>query len=346
MPQPHTSEIVKEWNKKHRSRMKIATPSEFFKALEKGSIEMHVRKGEMIPGKYSEVFPDCSSSRIWVKKSLRKYENWLLSFERYVTILKIINFYEQYTEELEDFWTKLSYLTPKVLKEIVNNDSIEETYGGIVVFNPLSWDVSNWVEVDLNFDESEVRKIGGLKSEDEKINVEIIRFTRYEDESLRYARVGFIANAPSVGYRVYKIMRDEPKKENKNFIRIKGNIIETRNFDVRFNPENGFIYVIKNGIKVCRANELVLEEEIGDLYCHKETTGCPLKTEGGEGVKYGSYRMKNFWIDGSPIRQVINIEVDYFSLRWPYRLVDALKPKIWRHNFRELRKRNYYEPEG
>jgi|Deesub1362A_J573_1020465.scaffolds.fasta_scaffold00449_38 alpha-mannosidase len=370
IPRSDTSEIVNEWNKKHRSRMKIATPSEFFKALEKEPVEMPIRRGEMFSGKYSDVFPDCSSSRIWVKKSLRRYESWLLSFERYVAILKILNFHEQYTEELRDFWkkilfmgfhnvipgtsmdsayeevrdyigflkTKLSYLTPKVLKEVIDADLRKETYGDVVVFNPLSWDVSNWVEVDLNFDEGDVKKIGGLRSEDEEIDVEILRFTRYEDESLRYARIGFVANVPAAGYKVYKIMKGVPKG-NGNFIRIKGNIIETKNFDVRFNSRNGLIDVIKNGIKVCRANELVLEEEIGDLYCHKETTGCPLKTEGGEGVRYGSFRMKNFWIEKSPVRRVIHIEVDYFSLRWPYRLVDTLRPMIWRHNFQKVRKK-------
>ncbi|MFW5936388.1 MAG: glycoside hydrolase family 38 C-terminal domain-containing protein, partial [Candidatus Hadarchaeota archaeon] len=90
---------------------------------------------------------------------------------------------------------------------------------------------------------------------------------------------------------------------------------------------------------VCTANDLVLEEEIGDLYYHKKTLGYPLKTESGEGVKYGSFRMKNFWIEKSPVRRVINIETDYFSLRWPYRLLDAQKPLIWRHNFLRVKKK-------
>jgi alpha-mannosidase len=49
--------------------------------------------------------------------------------------------------------------------------------------------------------------------------------------------------------------------------------------------------------------------------------------------------MKNFWIDKSPLRRVINIDVDYFSLRWPYRLTHILKPMIWRHNFQRTRKK-------
>jgi len=374
MPQPHTMEVVEEWNKKNRPKIKISTPSEFFKALEKAAKDFPIRKGEMYSGKYSEVFPDCCSSRIWLKKSLRRYENWLLSFERFVTVLKLIDsiYYSgQYMEELKDFWkkvlfmgfhdvvpgtgmdsayeevkdyigflkTKLSYLHPKVLKGVAEADAEDETYGDIAVFNPLSWGVSNWVEVDLNFDEGEVKKIGGLKSEEEEINIEILRFTRYEDESLKYARIGFVATVPAMGYRVYKIIKNKPRKKDKNFIKIRGNVIETRNLKVKFDPENGLIDVLKNGTEICRGNELVLEEEIGDLYYHKETLGHPLKTEGGEGVKYGSFRMKNFWIDKSPLRRVINIETDYFSLRWPYRLVDTLKPMVWRHNFLRVSKK-------
>jgi len=53
--------------------MKIATPHEFFEALEKEiedrNIKMDVRKGEMYSGKYSEVFPNCCSSRMWIKQT-------------------------------------------------------------------------------------------------------------------------------------------------------------------------------------------------------------------------------------------------------------------------------------
>jgi alpha-mannosidase len=374
MPQPHTVDVVETWNKSNRPKIKIATPSEFFEELEKATKDFPIRRGEMYSGKYSEVFPDCCSSRIWLKKSLRRYENWLLSFERFVTILKTINhndFSGQYLEELRDFWTKvlfmgfhdvvpgtgmdsayeevrdyigylktkLSYLHPKVLKEVVNVDSKDGVQGDIAVFNPLSWEVSNWVEVDLNFNEGEVKKIGGLKSGDEEINIEILRFTRYEDESLRYARIGFVATVPPIGYRVYSIMRSKPRKKGTAFIKIRGNIIETEHLRVRFDPEDGLIDIFKNGERICKANELVLEEEIGDLYYHKETIGFPLKTESGEGIKYGSFRMKNFWIDKSPLRRVINIETDYFSLRWPYRLVDTLKPLVWRHNFLRVSKK-------
>lgn len=364
MPQLDTPRAVKKWNENHLGKMKIATPSEFFKALEEDATNIPIRKGEMYSGRYSEVFPDCSSSRMWVKKAQRKFENWLLNLERFAAVLQVINDWT-YREELQDFWSKLSffgfhdvvpgtsmdsaydevrdiigflkqklpYLHERVLKEVVEKDSGDKTRGDIIVFNSLSWEVSNWVEVDLNFNERDVYHIGGLKSEDEEIEVEISRFTRFEDESLRYARIGFVATVPPMGYKVYKIMESKPKRKDKSYIRIEGNTIETGHHQVKFDPSIGLIDIYKKGEKICRANELVLEEEIGDLYYHKSTMGFPMKTESGEGMKYGSFRTKNLWIDKSPVRRVINIETDYFSLRWPYRLTDKLEPLIWRHNF-------------
>ena len=187
--------------------------------------------------------------------------------------------------------------------------------------------------------------IGGLKCGAEEIEVEIIRFTRYIDDSLKYTRVGFVATVPALGYKVYKILEREPRRYafDPDFIRITGNTIENRFFGVEVNPATGLIDVLYKGeatcSTACKANELVLEEETGDLYYHRQELCIPLKTETGEGVKYGAFRMKNFHIDKSPLRRVINVDTDYYSLRWPYRLIEKMEPRIWRHRFLECEKK-------
>ena len=111
MPQPETQEVVRAWNndKGEEARMKIATPREFFEALEKEieekNIKMEVRKGEMYPGKYSAVFPDCCSSRMWIKQGLCSHESWLLCCERLGTILSLLNGYYP-SDELRECWRK------------------------------------------------------------------------------------------------------------------------------------------------------------------------------------------------------------------------------------------------
>jgi len=372
-PQEETPEVVKEWNKKHDSIMKIATPSEFFREIEKYKDKMPIRKGEMYSGKYSEVFPDTCSSRIWVKQNLRKFENWLLFFERFSTINYILGG-DYKKEEIDNCWkkvmfmafhdvvpgtgmdfgyadirqdidflrTKLGYLTQRVLHEIIERDANNEDFGDIVVFNPLSWEVTNWVEVDLNFEEGQIYKIEGLKCGDEEIDVEVLRFRRYDDESLSYVRIGFVATVPPLGYKVYKIIEKRKKRrKSDNFIRIVGNTIETKHFNVTFSPENGLITVTKNGKVVFKdGNEIVIESEIGDLYHHKEYESTPvIKSESGEGLSFGDFRVKNFWIEKSPLRRVINIHTDYFSVRWPYRYTERFKTLIWRQKKIAFRKK-------
>ena len=392
MPQPETPFAVKDWNDKHgkKALMKIATPLEFFQALEKAveGRDLAVRKGEMYSGKYSEVFPDCCSSRMWIKQGLSDFENWLECVERWGTMSWLLDSYYP-SDELRESWRKIlfiafhdvipgtgmdhgydevkqyfgflktymSALCPRIFTQLVEGESkfgeytrfikggTESESGDIIVFNSLSWEVKNWIEMDLNFEQGDVVSIGGLKSDAEEIEVEVIRFTRYVDDSLKYVRVGFVATVPALGYKVYKILEREPRRYafDPDFIRIHGNTVENRFFGVEVNPATGLIDVLHKGeaacSTACKANELVLEEETGDLYYHRQELCIPLKTETGEGVKYGSFRVKNFYIQKSPLRRVINVETDYFSLRWPYRLTEKMEPRIWRHKFFECVKK-------
>ncbi|MBW2976949.1 glycoside hydrolase [Candidatus Woesearchaeota archaeon] len=368
MPQEETIDAVKNWNKTHKSRMKISTPYKFFKELEQ-SKRLPIRTGEMYSGRYSEVFPDVASSRIWIKQSLRKYENLLLCFERFSALLSILG--GTYSEELRNCWEKilflafhdvipgtgmdsvyeevkqhrwflnsqLNYLLPRVLNSILKHDAKNGRNGDVMVFNPLSWDVSNWVEAELNFEKGQVYRIEGLKSGDEEVEVEVTRFSRYDDDSFRSVRIAFVANVPALGYRIYRTIPKNPENSKGQFLRIRGNSIENKFFRVKFSPATGIIEVFKNGKSICRGNELVIEEEIGDLYYHRESFGTPIKTESGKGIKYGLFLVNNFWIDKSPLRRVINIEGEYYSLRWPYRLTDKLSPILWRHKFIKFKKK-------
>ena len=382
MPQPETPGVVEAWNenKGEKAGMKIATPHEFFEALEKEieekNLKMAVRKGEMYSGKYSGVFPDCCSSRMWIKQGLCSHESWLLCCERWGTISSLLNGYYP-SDELRDCWrkilfiafhdvvpgtgmdrgydevkeylgflrTKMSTLCPRMFPIIIEHESEEgggKVEGGdIIIFNSLSWEVRDWVEMDLNFEKGEVVAIKGLMSGEEEIDVEVIRFTRYEDDSVRYARIGFVPTVPGLGYKVYKILERGPKRYrySPNFIMIRGNTIENRFFGVEMDPATGLIDVIQKGERICTANELVLEEETGDLYYHLQKLCIPVKTETGEGVKYGSFRVENFGINESPLRRVINVKTNYFSLRWPYRLTEKLEPLIWEHKFLECEKK-------
>ena len=61
---------------------------------------------------------------------------------------------------------------------------------------------------------------------------------------------------------------------------------------------------VKNG------NELLLEEELGDLYYHRENLGL-LKSESGAGVKYGSFKPENFVVTKGKLRSHIVLDSKY-----------------------------------
>lgn len=367
VPQPETSAFVKMWNEKHDTKMKIATPGQFFDALEKESKDLETRKGEMYSAEHSDIFSSCCSSRMWIKQGLADYENQLMSLERWSTISYLLGgyypsdelahcwkkilflafhdvvpgtgmdrCYDEVKQDLDFLETTLSTLSQRIFTTIVENETDEDKErGDLIVFNSLSWEVKNWVEMELTFDKGKIMVVKGLASGDEEIEVEIIKFARYSDDSLRYVKIGFVPSVPALGYKVYKILEREPMTgDDPNYIRIRGNTVRNRFFGVEIDPGTGLINVIQGkGEKICSANELVIEEEIGDLYYHKQTLDIPLKTERGEGIKYGSFKMGNFRIDKSQLRRIINVETDYFSLRWPYRLTEKMEPIIWRHKF-------------
>ncbi len=373
LPQDETCEIVKKWNKVHKnSEIKISTPSEFFEKLEEFKDKLPVIKGEMYSGKYSQIFPDVASTRIWIKKNLRKYENRVLSFEKFSTINYL--FTKNYPIELKNLWKKVLFLAfhdvtpgtgmddcykevkdhikvlethlnriePGIFESIVYTDSDEKFNGDIVIFNPLSFPVKNWIEIEMSFMRGDIYDIEALESDGEEIEIEVFKVSRFEDDSIRKAKIGFIANVPSLGYRVYRILEKKRKKEKKhngNYLRLKGNTIENKFFKVIFSLETGLIRVVKDGKEIFSGNEIVIDEEIGDLYHHKESFKGPLKTESGEGIKYGSFKLKDIHVKRNHLRAVIEVETEYYSLRWPYRLVHKLKPRIWRHKFLTIKKK-------
>lgn len=80
-----------------------------------------------------------------------------------------------------------------------------------------------------------------------------------------------------------------------------------------------------------------MEEELGDLYYHRDNLGL-LKSETGEGVKYGSFKCDSFGVLEGKLTYHITLKSKYYALRWPYRLTHKLKPIMYRHNFVDIEK--------
>lgn len=79
----------------------------------------------------------------------------------------------------------------------------------IAVFNPLPWDRSEVVDVNLLFKEGDFEEIAILDPQGNLVPSQILEIERYEDGSIRRARVAFMAfNVPGIGYKVYYVTED------------------------------------------------------------------------------------------------------------------------------------------
>jgi alpha-mannosidase len=393
LPQPETADAVKEWNKKNSSRAKmvIATASEFFNSLEgrrtgtKGKKnKFEVRKGEMYSGRLSEVFPDCTSSRMWIKQGTKEFENILLTFERWNAISCLEGCIDS-SDLLRYYWKKILFIA---MHDALPGTGIDEVYGEIkeildsiedgikksllnsldelskrienksgfpivVVFNSLPWEVKDWAEAVLEFDDgaAAIRGVANLKlveneddgndgNNDKKntklIGLEILDCSFYPNNNIKQIKIGFVATIPAFGFRTFEIVPTGDSKPMQ-FASSHETYFRNNEFEIQVSPDNATVTVSKNGKSYLSGNELLLEEELGDLYYHRENLGL-LKSETGGGVKYGSFKPENFIVTKGKLRSHIILDSRYYALRWPYRLTTKLKPLLFRHNFIDIRK--------
>jgi alpha-mannosidase len=426
LPQPETVEVVKKWNQDidkgdintdshsvsasstdtdtvtspalrdyiEKPKILISTPSEYFSNLERNGHDSQFvkRKGEMYSGKFSEVFPDCTSSRMWIKQGVKEYENLLLTLERWHALCELEGADHDVFDRLKNYWDKLLLMA---MHDVLPGTGIDEVYDEIkqafksdpgpikklivdcmvnmlsqfhtvgnqdlVVFNSHTWKVKDWVECVLEFDSGKVRGISHLNSVDlvgtatdnqrgeaspknkvdshgvtSSTDIEVIEYSPYPDGSIQAVRVGFIAEVPPLGYRVYRVVLGENRHSRRTLSRTT-TFRSAGNFDVMVDPENGLLDISKNGKDYLRGNEILLEEELGDLYYHRDNLGL-LKSETGEGVKYGAFKNYSFVVLEGNLTYDIRLKGKYYALRWPYRLTHKLKPMLYRHNFVDIEK--------
>lgn len=452
LPQAETSDVVRKWNEgiknidltnsydqidhRHDSatnkngklpQIIISTPSEFFTALEKNlkmkNIEegleyeqpqkrLLIRKGEMYSGKLSEVFPDSTSSRMWIKQGAKEYENMLLMLERWNAVLCLLDDYTDiFSDQLRNYWRKILFIA---MHDALPGTGIDDVYGeiqdtfytlddtvkktlhmcllqilkhiafnkkqeiksessnndgtlSIIVFNSLAWRVKNWTEVILEFEDKKekiqeaVYGISCLRSTDDRkiVDIEVIDLALHHDgNSIKRVKIGFIADVPALGYRTYEVVKSDvdPSKvaniaafpRSADITKVSPGTttkitqqdttsFQNSEFSIEVDPETAIFTISKDGKQYVKGNEIYLEEEIGDLYYHRENLGL-LKSELGEGIKYGSFKPESFQVVTGNIRSHITFKSKYFALRWPYRLAEKLKPLIYRHHFIDVEK--------
>jgi alpha-mannosidase len=378
-PQPELVDTIKEWNKKvnenkrkskNEYKMIMSSPLQYFNYLEKQNVKFKIRKGEMYSGKFSAVYPDCTSSRIWLKQGMKEFENSILLLERLDAIAWLINLHDaNISDQLHKYWKKILFVAMhdvlpgtgvdeiyNEVKDIFENErksigrsifdylkKISSMYNfdnDIFIFNPLSWKVTNWLEIILEFNEGEIKGISCLKSGDQIIDIEILDYSLYQDNSIQKINIGCVISIPPLGFKTLDIIKSDTIE--RETIIAHDTSFKNKEYEIEVNRENAIITVfksIKNNKKLsyCIGNEIILDEEIGDLYYHRENLKL-FKSETGDGIKYGIFKPEKYEVIHGKLKTHIKFKSKYFALRWPYRFTEKFKPMMYRHDFIDIDK--------
>ncbi|MGD1834131.1 MAG: glycoside hydrolase family 38 C-terminal domain-containing protein [Nitrososphaeraceae archaeon] len=375
-PQKELLQVIQDWNnnkyknlKNQKHQMVISTPLKFFKDLEKENINFKIRKGEMYSGKNSSVYPNSTSSRMWLKQGTKEFENKLLLLERLDALAYVLKVHDNNISDiLSKFWKKMLFVAMhdvlpgtgmdeiyKEVQDIFDNARKSLSTGiheylrklssktnhnhDVFVFNPLSHEVLNWTEVLLNFERGEMKGISHLETEGNKIEPEVLDYSLYDDDTIKTLKIGFIICVPAIGYKTLKIIKSDKLDIEQKITHETS--FQNRDFIITINPENCTLTVTnKSEYKpqlLFSGNEICLDEELGDLYYHRENLGL-LKSERGDGVKYGLFKPETYEVIQGNLKSHIKFKSKYYALRWPYRFTDKLKPVLFRHAFIDIEK--------
>ncbi len=366
LPQEDIPERVAEWNQTHNApKMVITTPRHFFETFDKEQNELITYKGELYSSELENIFPDVVSSRIRLKLAIRHCENSIILSEKLAT-LAWLHGKTFPTDLMRDLWERMLFLAfhdvvpscgideiyheaweyikdVKQLSQMLIRDSIDhlvedDTHGSaIVVFNPNNWETMDWVEVEVKLGAG-WSKEPGIALNGREIASQAVEVGRWDDGSVRRAKVGFMATVPSLGYRVYQITRKD--KHFKSTTRVRDKEIITKFFKLSVDRQTGILQVFNNdGVKILEGNEVIIDEEIGDLYFHESKLNKHIGAEGGGGIRFGAFKREGFDIQKAPLRTVITFRESFYCLRWPYYLIEKYEPMLYRHKSVDICKR-------
>ncbi len=326
-PQPEIIPEVKRWNKRNPTTpMKIATPREFFQTLESCDKKPEVIEGELYDDELVAVFPQVCSSRSWIVQNARECERLLVTAEEFATIAWLLGA-EYPADDLREAWEKALFIS---FHDIITGCGVDAIYAEVrEVFTFLKSKLNQLLTESLIYIAERINTQGKGTAVFNPLSWS----TRNWAES---SQGGFIADAPPLGYKVHPPTR----KKASGKIKIKGNRVETPFYRIQVDEQSGIIEVDdKDGNRLLSGNELVIEDEVGDLYYHRSRFSPELiKSESGRGIKYGNFKPKGFRIEKEGSRARVVFENEYYCLTWPYRLKEKFPPILYNYKTLDITK--------
>ena len=273
----------------------FSTPEDFFAAIEKETKEKEI-KLPVLRGELGWELVGCLTNRFELKKLNRLCENSLLSAEKFSTIAYAYNLLKYPEEKLRKLWKILLFnqfhdiiggtvveeayeaavsdlnrvlseskqLLIKALKAISSQIDTSKYNVNIIVFNPLSWERTDAVEVELALP-STWSKIRVVDYSGKEAPLQVLNTVK-QSPSKKIVKVIFIAeNVPPLGYKVYGVEEGEAKKKGE--LKASDKVIENTSYKVSLNEE-GFIESIYDkeleGELLKKPIKLQLIEDLGD----------------------------------------------------------------------------------
>jgi alpha-mannosidase len=370
IPQEEIPRRVKEWNADHENaEMIVTTPGDYFRAFDNAEKELITFEGELYSDELESIFPDVSSSRVRLRLAIRDCEHLLILAEKAAT-LAFLHGRPYPSETLNELWKKKSFLAmhdvvpgcgideiyedaweyiremKKTLPAMTRNSILQMLPGksrgmNIVVFNPNNWAVNNWVEADVDFSEGGVTR-PGIRCDGEEIESELVQAERWDDGSIRKARIGFITEVPSLGCRSFRVVDKTGESQNGTKTERSDTdvTVTSAHFALKVDKKTGILTAKDlSGNTLFTGNEIIIDEEVGDLYFHKSQLDKRIGSESGEGLHFGIFKPGDLTVDQGPVRTIITFKNTYYCLRWPYYLIDKFEPVLYRHKTLEVTKR-------
>jgi alpha-mannosidase len=325
-PQPEIVPAVKKWNKHNPNiEMKIATPREFFETLEVCEKKPELIEGELYDDELVAVFPQVCSSRAWIVQNARECEGLLITAEQFATIAWLLGA-EYPADDFREAWEKALLIA---FHDIITGCGVDAIYEEVrEVFAFLKSQLNQLLNQSLTYIAERINAEGK--------GTAVFNPLPWPTKNwVESAQGGFIADAPPLGYKVHK---SPPKKTSR--LKVKDNKIETPFYRLRVDEQTGIIEVDdKKGNRLLSGNELIIEDEVGDLYYHRSRfTPELIKSESGEGIKYGNFKPKSFRIEKEGARARVIFENEYYCLTWPYRLKKKFPPIIYDYKTLDITK--------
>ncbi|HEX7064285.1 MAG TPA: glycoside hydrolase family 38 C-terminal domain-containing protein [Bacillales bacterium] len=362
-PTKENIESVRKLNKDPEfPALKFSTPNRFFAELTNKDLTFPVVHDDL-----QHHASGCYAAHSGVKRWNRQSENLLLKAEKFSAVADWLTgqpypdfsrawknvLFNQFHdilagtsleaayEDARDSFGESNAIASRGLNNAVQSLSwridIEEEEGmkPIVVFNPHSWESKVNVELE----------VGGLKDSDVLVDDEGRQVAMQAVQSQATAggrfRLSFIADLPSLGYRVYKLLKNE-KKQTFPSSKATDYILENEQHRVEIDPETGFVvslYDKEENLELLdgpAARPVVLDDH-SDTWSHNV-----LRYQ----EEIGQFKAKSVSrVEHGPVKSVIRVKSEYgkstlvqdFTMYRELNQIDVQVTVNWQESFKTLK---------